>query len=280
MNITLLTTFMAIVDTGSLVRASEKMNVTQSTVTARLQSLENVVGQALLNRHKSGTTLTPAGSKLLRYARIMTGLWRQAMFETNLPAGIAEVCTFGCDRELWPGPGRDFFRGAIEGNSEMAVSVQQGNPRDLEEGLASRLIDVVMTYEFVARDNQTVYQLPTEELALYSNRPETAVRGDPLYIFVDHGEEYRLQHGAAYHDADIARISFNSARWALEHMITHGGSAYLPRALADSHVITGTLYEMSEAPIFTRKKYIIANDQASENWPWFLPLIRTLGGEP
>ena len=89
-------TFTAIVETGSLVRASEKMNVTQSTVTARLKILEQELGQVLLNRHKSGTTLTPAGSKLLRYAHVMTGLWRQAQNEAGLPDGVDSLCSFGC----------------------------------------------------------------------------------------------------------------------------------------------------------------------------------------
>ena len=45
MNIISLQTFLAIVETGSLVRASKKMNVTQSTVTARLKTLEEELGQ-------------------------------------------------------------------------------------------------------------------------------------------------------------------------------------------------------------------------------------------
>jgi DNA-binding transcriptional LysR family regulator len=36
MNLTSLQTFLAILETGSLVRAADKLNVTQSTVTARL----------------------------------------------------------------------------------------------------------------------------------------------------------------------------------------------------------------------------------------------------
>ena len=63
MNITALQTFLAIVDTGSLVRASQVLHVTQSTVTARLKSLEDEIGQQLLDRQKSGTTLTPAGTR-------------------------------------------------------------------------------------------------------------------------------------------------------------------------------------------------------------------------
>ncbi len=80
MNIVVLQTFLAIVETGSLVRASEKLHVTQSTVTARLRLLEDEMRQPLLLRQKSGATLTPAGTKLLHYAEIMIGLWRQAVF--------------------------------------------------------------------------------------------------------------------------------------------------------------------------------------------------------
>jgi DNA-binding transcriptional LysR family regulator len=47
MNLANLETFLKIVETGSLVRASEALNVTQSTVTARMKSLEDELGQTL-----------------------------------------------------------------------------------------------------------------------------------------------------------------------------------------------------------------------------------------
>ncbi|EAQ26394.1 LysR family transcriptional regulator [Roseovarius sp. 217] len=276
MNITALQTFLAIVDTGNLVRASQKLNVTQSTVTARLKSLEDELGQQLLNRQKSGTTLTPAGTKLLRYARIMTGLWRQARYETGLPAGLSSVCTFGCDRELWHGPGRAFFDGVVQGHPDMAVSVQQGSGRELEDWLAAGLVDVILTYGASARGNQTVYALPPEELVLYSDRELTSIRADPKYIFVDHGEDYRRAHGETYHDAGIARVSFDSSWWALQFLLERGGSAYLPRALAVPLVAEGRLYELREAPIYTRKKMLVVNDSAAANWEWFAPLVGAL----
>ena len=280
MNITGLQTFLAIIDAGSLVKASQVLHVTQSTVTARLQALEDEIGQQLLVRQKSGTTLTPAGTKLLRYARIMTGLWRQARYETALPAGLESVCTFGCDRELWHGPGRAFFNGVVSGHPEMAVSVHQGNARDLEEWLESGMVDVILTYESTARGRQTVHALPAEQLVLYSSRPDTHIKADPKYIFVDHGEDYRRQHGETYHDAGTARISFDSSRWALEYLLDRGGSAYLPRALAAPYVTSGQLFELIEAPVYTRKKNLIVNDTAAQNWNWFTPLVAVLRATP
>lgn len=276
MNMTSLETFLAIVETGSLVRASQKLHVTQSTITARLRTLEDELGRTLLNRNKSGTTLTPAGTKLLRYARIMTGLWRQASYETNLPAGLESVCNFGCDRELWHFLGRAFLNGVIEGRPTFAVSAQQGNARDLEGWLAAGLVDVILTYESVARGNQTTHALPAEELVLYSNRPNSLMRADPLYLYVDHGDAYRRQHDEFYHDAGVARISFNSSWWALQYMLDYGGSAYLPRALARPHIAAERLWSVEGAPIFLRKKYFIVNDNAARNWDWFNPLIERL----
>ncbi len=276
MNLTSLQTFLAIVETGNLVRASQKLHVTQSTVTARMKSLEEELGQVLLNRQKSGTTLTPAGTKLLRYARIMTGLWRQAKFETGLPTGLDSVCTFGCDRELWHGPGRDFFYGVISEHPEIALSVHQGGSLDLEEWLSSGIVDVILTYDAVARGNQTVYPLPPERLVLYSSVADAPVKGDPYYIFVDHGEEYRRMHAESYHDAGIARLNFDSSWWALQHILDNRGTAYLPSALAERFLKDGRLFPVASAPVFTRKKNLIVNDTSAENWGWFLPLVRSL----
>ena len=74
MNLSSLQTFLAILETGSLVRAADELNVTQSGVTARLKTLEEELGQVLIDCQKSGATLTLAGAKLMRYAPAITGL--------------------------------------------------------------------------------------------------------------------------------------------------------------------------------------------------------------
>lgn len=278
MTLTALRTFLAIVETGSLVRASEKLHVTQSTVTARLRTLEDALGQPLLTRRKSGVALTPAGAKLLRYARIITGLWRQATYETRLPGGLESVCAFACDRELWHGPGRAFLDGVTEGRPEMAVSVRQGGAREMEEWLAAGLVDAILTYGSAVRGGQTVYRLPPEALALYADRPDAPMKGDPHYVEVDHGEAYNRAMAEHYHDAGVARIGFDSSWWALQFLLERGGSAYLPRALADPYVADGRLHEIGSAPSYARNVHLIVNDPAAARWPWFAALAERLGG--
>ena len=75
MNIAAIQTFLAIVETGSLARAASRLNVTQSTVTTRLKTLEATLGQKLINRSKTGASTTSAGLRLQRYAEAIVGSW-------------------------------------------------------------------------------------------------------------------------------------------------------------------------------------------------------------
>ena len=276
MNIVSLRTFLAIVETGSLVRASEKMNVTQSTVTARLRTLEDEVGQSLLRRNKSGATLTPAGTKLLRYAEIMVGLWRQARLETSLPAGTDSVCNFGCHIDLWPSCGKTFCQSVTRVEPKMGVSIQQGGREELEDWLGSGLVDVILTYEPGLRGNQTIHALRPEDIVLYTTRAGSPIRHDPHYAYIEHGDEFRARHAAVYSDADTARVTFGCATWGLEYLLEHGGSAYFSRHLVDEHLKNGRLFEVDGAPVFLRKRYLVVNDDAVGGWGWIGPLIRRL----
>lgn len=276
MNLTALQTFLTIVETGSLVRASERLNVTQSTVTARLKALEDQLGQTLLLRQKSGAELTSSGFKFKRYAEAMTELWRQARQETSLPDGIEAVCKIGCHMDLWPILGRRFFGEIHHGHPETALSAWPGEQADLDRWLGTGLIDAALTYQPTAHENQTIHTLRTEPLVLVSTRPGSPMRFDPGYVYVDAGEEFGRRHAAAYADADTAKVSFGCAVWALDHLMEHGGSAYLPKSLAAPHLATGALHEVSGAPVFGRTAYLITNDAAAESWPWLPALVERL----
>ena len=277
LNITGLQTFVSIVENGSLVRASEQLNVTQSTVTARLRTLEQEVGATLLHRQKSGVTLTASGTKLLGYAEIMIGLWRQARQETAPPQGTESVCNFGCDPELWPGLGRQIFDDVNDRNPRMAVSVWPGDQSELYRMLSAGLLDMALTFRLAAPGDKTVYRLPPDDLVLYATEPDRPLRADPGYIFVDLGPEFLTKHALAYSDAGTARVTFGSAIWALTYLLEREGSAYLPRRLAASHLKAARLYETRNAPAFQRNIFLIVNPVAAAQWTWMQGLVEKFG---
>lgn len=276
MNLTALQTFLAIVETGSLVRASERLNVTQSTVTARLKGLEEDLGQTLLHRQKSGVQLTSSGFKFKRYAEAMTDLWRQARQETSLPQGIEAVCNMGCHIDLWPGMGRRLFADIHRDHPTTALSAWPGEQADLDQWLGTGLIDAALTWRPTAHENLTSHALKSERLVLVSTQPESPMKFDPDYVYVDAGEAFGRQHAAAYTDAGTAKTTFGSAVWALDFLLDNGGSAYLPERLVEPHQAEGLLHLVVDAPVFPRTAFLVTNDAAAANWPWLAGLIDRL----
>ena len=279
MNLAELRTFLAIVETGSLVRASARLHVTQSTVTARLKSLEDELGQTLLNRNKAGVTLTAAGVRFHRYADTISDLWRQARQETALPDGMSGICNLACDGDLWPHLGERFFRQLQETHPEVAMSVWLGNPSEVARWLNEGKSDLVISYHSSISKEQGQIALPDEQLVLVSTRPDSPIRFDPDYVFVEAGDDFGRQHAVAYADAGTARISFGNAVIGLEYLLRAGGSAYLPQRLVSHLLETGRLFRLAEGPIFTRSVYLNYNLSARQSWPWFDAIVEACLGD-
>lgn len=76
-----LRTFAAVADAGSLTAAAPRVFLSQSSVSDQIRKLEERAGQVLLRRGKTGVVLTPAGVRLLDYARRILALAEQAQRE-------------------------------------------------------------------------------------------------------------------------------------------------------------------------------------------------------
>lgn len=75
----LMRSFVAIVDTGSMLNASDRVFVTQSALSLQIKRLEELLQQSLFHRDGRRLTLTPAGDLMLDYARKMLALHDEAV---------------------------------------------------------------------------------------------------------------------------------------------------------------------------------------------------------
>ena len=75
----LLRSFVAIVDTGSMLNAAEHVFVTQSALSLQIKRLEELVQQSLFARDGRRLTPTPAGQVLFDYARRVLALHDEAV---------------------------------------------------------------------------------------------------------------------------------------------------------------------------------------------------------
>jgi DNA-binding transcriptional LysR family regulator len=269
MNLETLRTFLQVVETRSLVAASRRLHVTQSTVTARLNALEQEIGQQLLHRGKSGTELTSAGFKFERYAQVMTQLWRQARYEVSLPKGFEGVCNVGLEFDLWRGVGQRFLEHMRRHRPKIALALWPGERLQVDRWLKTGLVDLAFCFMPPSADDFSSRVLLDDELILVSSakRPQAGLGAD--YVYVDHGDEFRRQHAAAFPAESTSSVTIASSDWALDHLLRNTGSGYLSRRQVDDLVRRGRLHAVKGVPSFKRRVYLVEATQTVSQWSWY-----------
>ena len=139
----LLRSFAAIVDSGSMLRATERVFVTQSALSLQMKRLEETVQSPLFHRDGRRLTLSPAGHTLLVFAREILSINDRAVaaLNGNTLAGPARV-----------GLVQDFAETLLTGvlsrfaklNGETQLQVRVGGSAELLELLSSDRLDVVL----------------------------------------------------------------------------------------------------------------------------------------
>ena len=148
MDINLTRTFIEIADSGSFVGAAHRLNVTQSTVSARIRNLEDQLGRRLFVRKKSGAVLTPAGEQFQRYALTMVHVWEQARHHIAMPLGYEEILSIGGQVSLWDGLLTKWLAWMRNAAPEVSIQAEYGLP-DMDINLTRTFIEIADSGSFV-----------------------------------------------------------------------------------------------------------------------------------
>lgn len=278
MKIDHLKTFLTIIETGSLSKAAERLNMTQSTVSARLKSLEDEMGQPLINRKKSGITMTAAGSRLQGYAEAMQDLWRQARHEIALPAIMGKSVSLGVHTALWDDLGQASLSALYRRYPTMPITIRLCSSQELKESMEKGLIDAALAIQPSYTPDQVMHELSPGKLILVSTRADSPVMHDRFYVFVEYSSEFSRLHAAAYHSAGTARLSFNSPRQCLDFLLDHGGSAYMPQEMAEPYIKNGELHALGGAPEFQLPRYLVMTSILDERVPELARIMKSSSG--
>lgn len=268
MHIGTLQTFLAVVETGNLNKAAERLNISQSSVTARLDTLEERLGQPLLVRSRTGAQLTRAGFIFRPFAETVVQGWEQAKSAVGLPKGYSGLLSFACEFDLWPSVGKQWLRAQRLAHPEVAYEAWPGARGEIKTWLENGLTDVALTMEPLSGPGLVSRSLARERLILVASTSHTCQPSASSYVYVDLGPEFRRQHAQSGMSDQTAPITYASSTWALEHLLEEGGSAYLPWTLVAPHVEAGSVYLVEGAPEFSRSQTIVWRETSHAAFPW------------
>jgi DNA-binding transcriptional LysR family regulator len=249
-------TFLVVVAAGSFVDAAQRLHVTQSTVSARIQRLEETLGAELFVRNKSGTTLTPAGRQFQRHAASLTRTVEQARQEIGIVSGFRETLTIGGRIGLWEDLLLRWLPAFAALAPDVAVRALVGFEEDLMQALIEGRADIGVMYTPQARPGLRVEMLFEEHLILVSTRADAKSEPERDYVYVDWGAEFFAHHNLAFPSFSGAPLTVNVGWLGLERMISYGGTGYFPSRLVREHELAGKLHKVADAPAFRLPAYV------------------------
>ncbi|WGS18843.1 MULTISPECIES: LysR family transcriptional regulator [unclassified Bradyrhizobium] len=254
MDIELARTFVEIVSTGSFIKAAERLNVAQTTVSARIRLLEQQLGRPLFVRNKAGANLTPAGQQFLRFAPNFVQLWQRAKQQVAVPEGHSAVLTIGSEVSLWQPLLVDWVRMMRRSHPDIALRVHVDVPLDLTSHVAAGLVDIAIMYAPHHRPGIGVDLLMEEELVLVTTDLAKHRKSDPRYVHVEWGSEFSLHHAMSFPDT-VPSLLTNLGPFALTYTLLEGGSGYFRMHAIQPYLLTGDLHLVPGAPRFSFPVY-------------------------
>lgn len=91
LDLTALRAVVTVAETGSVTRAAQVLNLTQSAVSMQIRRLEEMLGQQMFTRSQRRMTLSPAGDRLVDYGRRMLRLNDEALCSVGAEEGIQNL---------------------------------------------------------------------------------------------------------------------------------------------------------------------------------------------
>ncbi|MBM3584093.1 MAG: LysR family transcriptional regulator [Alphaproteobacteria bacterium] len=275
MDIELARTFLEVVETGNFKRAADRLNVTQSTVSMRIKTLEDLLGQRLFRRSKVGADLTAAGHHFNQYALTMVRAWQQARQDIALPSGYRAALNVGAQFGLWERllvRWLPWMRTAVP---DVALRAEVGFPETVMEHVTVGLVDIGLLYNAPPRPHVAVERVLVERIVMVATDKGHGANAEDGYVMVDLGADFRSEHGQTFPDRETPAVTVNFGPLGLDYILANGGAGYFPLPMVRQHLEAGRLHRVADSPEFTRTAYLVY-PAAEEYVEWFKTALQGL----
>lgn len=274
MDVNLARTFLVVAETGSFVDTARKLNITQSTVSARIKGLEDLLGRPLFTRSKSGAELTGAGELFQKHALAMVRVWQQAQLQVSLADQHPEHISVGAPLSLWNGFLLKWAAGLRVQIPGIAVSATAGASPVLSQRLIEGTLDLAIMYRPSLPPGLTIEHLFDEEFVLVSSAKSATRRGVNDYLLIDWGTDFIQDHAAAFPEHANPALNLDLGPMGLDYLLANECSGYFPARMVRGLISRGRVREPKRARKFVYPVYMVYPETRNEEA--YEPILRGL----
>lgn len=270
-------TFLTVITVGNFVNAAERLHVSQSTVSTRIQTLEQELGCELFVRNKAGTTLTQAGRQFQRHASTLVRTVEQARHDIGIPEGFVGTLVVGGRIGLWEEFLLEWLPLMQKNSPNISVRAEIGLEAEIMQGLVEGRVDIGVMYTPQSRPGLRVERLFDEKLVFVSTNRSSKPEPQSGYVYVDWGPEFQARHSVFFPNFDGPAVTANIGWLGLQHILQNGGSGYFPMRIIRPHLRARKLTAVRGAPEFLLPAYVVYPIEYDESlFGYALDAIRTI----
>lgn len=260
MQIILIETFLDLMETKNFNRTAERLNITQSTVTHRINALEAQFARKLFARNKGGTQPTAAGLRFLDHAKALQHQWHEATRAVETAGAYERSMRIGLQHDLaahFAGDWLSAVRKELPGTS-IYLEVDYSNQMNRDLGAGDLDLAILFTPHYLPdlhyeRIGDVHYEMMSNKVTrLEEVKPED-------YIQAVYSPAFDRLHRQAYPGLSTAPIASGETTAILALMQDLGGSAFVMAADAQRLIRTGAASRVAGAEPIAQAVYAAVN---------------------
>lgn len=259
MDIDLLRTFLEVYRTRHFGRTAENLYLTQSAVSARIRLLEETLGAPLFTRTRNDIQLTPAGTRMLKYAESILNAWNRARQDAALGEEDKVSLAIGASYSLWDILLQDWMHRLYGTMPRVALQAEAHGPEMLTRKLLDHALDVAFMFEPPQMAELEVREVASIKLIMVADRPNLTAReavGNG-YIMTEWGTSFAIAHARHFSDMPPPAVRMGLGRMALAFLLRNGGATYLAEQMVSEHLASGRLHRVGDAPVIDRQVHVV-----------------------
>jgi DNA-binding transcriptional LysR family regulator len=162
--------FLEVANSLNLSRASERLGISQPSLSTAIKRLEQTVGAEILIRQKRGVALTQAGKQLLAHTKQLLQYWNDTKAETL--ASHHEVqgsFTIGCHHSVALYYASRFMPKLLLENPKLELHLVHDISRKIVERVINLSIDIGIAINPIKHPDLIIRRIRYDEIALWTN---------------------------------------------------------------------------------------------------------------
>lgn len=247
MDIDQLEAFLSIAKTKNFTKSATLLHVAQSTISAKIQTLEQSLGSTLFIRSNRSVILTPAGQTFLPYAERMVSLANESKFALHPNQQYTTTLVVGSHgSSLWAYsllPRLTEFR---KNHPEVALRLVAGAISLIAPYLLDGIVDIAVVYQPLT--NPTLEVLPfyeDEMLLIGRNVPPEPFNLQDLnkqsYIHIDQGSPFNEWFEKIAGRRFLPSLHVNNSSVLLHMLLEGNGYGFMLKSMVKPYLDKGML---------------------------------------